>query len=43
MLDSLLYSVSLFQKHLDRKLGLEGVLVLQVLLTFGTPGAVIWL
>ena len=33
----------LSQKHLARKLGIEGVLVLQVLLDYGTPGAVNWL
>jgi hypothetical protein len=32
-----------WQKHLARKLGLEGILVHQVLLSFGTPGTVIWL
>jgi hypothetical protein len=35
--------IFLLQKHLARKLGLEGVLVLQVLLDYGTPGAVNWL
>ena len=38
-----LFTGTFGQKHLARKLGLEGVLVLQVLLSFGTPGKVIWL
>ena len=35
--------IVLSQKYLARKLGIEGVLVLQVLLDYGTPGAVNWL
>ena len=34
---------SLFQKHLARTLGLEALLVLQVLLRFGIPGTEVWL